>query len=83
MSDAAITTHTLGQIGTPLDGTMQEKWQEVHEQVRANLERAQKEAREAPRKNFFAAAQVAGFTEAQVEFLWGLRPPPLLSEWKA
>ena len=66
----AITTQSFDQIGTPLDGTMQARWKEVHEQIQKNIERQQEELRRAPREAFFASAYLAGFTAAQAEFMW-------------
>ncbi len=46
------------------------------EQIRKDMDAREEQEKKAPRLNFIAAAQEAGFSESQAEFLWVNRPRP-------
>lgn len=47
-----------------------DKFDACMRKIQKQEERAEKAERERPRKEFFASGKKAGFTEAQVKFMW-------------
>lgn len=75
MTDATHS-QSLEEIGEPLSTEQMTEFGASLKEAVAVINTARNRERETPRLNFIAAAEAAGFTAGQAEFLWSIRRRP-------